>query len=287
MNQNTEPPSLHRHCLRALLAAAVLLCATWAHAFDHTHAQWTSLLAAHVQVSADGTRSRVDYAGLAQARPALRAYLASLSAVSAQTYASWSKAQRFAFLANAYNAFTIEKILTRYPHLTSIRDFGRVFGNPWKDRFFSLLGQRRHLDELEHTLLRAPGAFDEPRVHVAVNCAAIGCPMLANEAFVADRLNEQLEMLMRAFLSDRSRNRYNQQTHTLELSAIFDWYHEDFKGGGSSFLGWPRVASLQALGARYAQVLADQPEDREALRKGQSAIGFVEYDWSLNALRSP
>ncbi|HRK55951.1 MAG TPA: DUF547 domain-containing protein [Burkholderiaceae bacterium] len=287
MNRNSKQASFRWHGLRSLLAAAAILGAAWAHAFDHTHAQWTNLLAAHVQVSADGTGSRVDYAGFAQDRPALRTYLTSLSAVSTQTYDTWSKAQRFAFLANAYNAFTIEKILTRYPHLASIRDFGLIFGNPWKDRFFTLLGRRRHLDELEHRLLRAPGVFDEPRVHVAVNCAAIGCPMLANEAFVADRLNEQLETRMRAFLSDRSRNRYNRKTQTLELSAIFDWYHEDFKGGGHSFLGWPRLASLQALGARYAQVLADHPEDREALRQGQSTITFVKYDWSLNAITSP
>jgi len=34
-----------------------------------------------------------------------------------------------AFLINAYNAFTVRKVLTRYPDLKSIRDFGRVIGN--------------------------------------------------------------------------------------------------------------------------------------------------------------
>jgi hypothetical protein len=53
----------------------------------------------------------------------------------------WTKAQQQAFLVNDYNALTIEKILTRYPNIRSIREFGTVFGNPWKDRFFTLFGQ--------------------------------------------------------------------------------------------------------------------------------------------------
>ncbi len=115
----------------------------------------------------------------------LTAYLQSLSAVTPAQYAGWSKPQQYAFLANAYNAFTIEKILTRYPNLKSIRDFGTVIGNPWKDRFFTLLGKPQHLDGIEHETMRAPGAFDDPRVHVAVNCASVGCPMLSNRAFDA------------------------------------------------------------------------------------------------------
>ncbi len=147
--------------------------------------------------------------GLAQERAALAAYLQSLSAVTPAQYAGWSKSQQYAFLANAYNAFTIEKILTRYPDLKSIRDFGTVIGNPWKDRFFTLLGKPQHLDGIEHEMMRAPGAFDDPRVHVAVNCASVGCPMLSNRAFTADKLDAQLDELFTRFMSDRSRNRYN------------------------------------------------------------------------------
>lgn len=283
MNPNTKT-RLNWRWRQFLLAAAATLSTTLAHAFDHSHAQWTALLAQHVQVSVEGSSSSVDYLGFMKSRPALETYLVSLSAVSPQAYATWSKAQRFAFLANAYNAFTIQKILTRYPKLGSIRDFGRVFGNPWKDRFFNLLGKQRNLDEIEHELLRAPGVFDEPRVHVAVNCASIGCPMLASEAFQADRLDAQLEALMQAFLSDHTRNRFNAQTQTLELSSIFDWYGQDFKGGGQSFLGWPRVSSLRELGMRYADALANTAQDRETLRQGARAISFLDYDWSLNAL---
>lgn len=275
-----------RHRIAALLAAALALLAlvaTDARAqFDHRHAAWTALLQKHVRVAADGTSSRVDYRGFAADRARLRAYLASLSAVGADEYARWSKPQQYAFLANAYNAYTVEKILTRYPNLKSIRDFGLVFGNPWKDRFFTLLGKAQHLDGIEHDTMRAPGVFDDPRVHVAVNCASIGCPMLGREAFAADRLDAQLEDLMRRFLSDRTRNRYDAQTRTLELSQLFDWYADDFRKGGASFLGYPGFASLADLGARYAEQLADRDADRAALRAKTVSIRFVDYDWALN-----
>ncbi|GAB4466649.1 MAG: hypothetical protein OHK0044_06700 [Burkholderiaceae bacterium] len=269
---------------RWLLGVAFLVWAfaAPAHAFDHSHAAWAALLQKHVRVAPDGASSRVDYKGFAADRAQLQAYLKRLSAVDADEYANWTKPQQFAFLANAYNAFTIEKILTRYPNLKSIRDFGLVFGNPWKDRFFTLLGKAQHLDGIEHETMRAAGVFDEPRVHVAANCASVGCPMLAPQAFTPEKLDAQLEDLIRRFLSDRTRNRYNPQTKTLELSQLFDWYADDFKKGGRSFLGYAGFASLAELGARYAEQLADSAADRAALRALQVPIKFIAYDWSLN-----
>jgi Protein of unknown function, DUF547 len=248
-------------------------------AFDHAHAAWDALLRKHVKLINDGRASQVDYKGFVQERAALAAYLQSLSAVTPAQYASWNKPQQYAFLANAYNAFTIEKILTRYPNLKSIRDFGLVFGNPWKDRFFTLLGKPQHLDGIEHEVMRAPGTFDDPRVHVAVNCAAVGCPMLSNRAFTFERVNAQLDELFMRFMSDRSRNRYDPQAKMVELSRIFDWYGKDFEKGHKGF------SSVNDVVAKYADQLADALADREQLRTGQTPIKFLEYDWSLNDVR--
>ena len=248
-------------------------------AFDHTHAAWDALLRKHVRLINEGRASQVNYKGFAQDRAALAAYLQSLSDVTPAQYASWSKAQQYAFLANAYNAFTIEKVLTRYPNLKSIRDFGTVFGNPWKDRFFTLLGKQQHLDGIEHETMRAPGAFDDPRVHVAVNCASIGCPMLWNRAFTAERLDSQLDDLMQRFMSDRSRNRYNEQAKTVELSRIFDWYGKDFEKGHKGY------SSINDVVAKYADQLADAAADRAQLRTREVPVRFLEYDWSLNDVR--
>lgn len=262
--------------LVALLFAPLLALA---QGFDHTHAAWTALLARHVKVIANGNASQVDYRSFAAGRAALDAYVKTLSDVPAAEFAKWTRAQQFAFLANAYNALTIEKVLTRYPNLKSIRDFGRVIGNPWKDEFFTLLGAKHSLDWIEHETLRAPGIYDDPRVHVAVVCASVGCPMLSNEAFTAAKLDTQLEDLFRRFMSDRSRNRYDPQTKAVELSSIFDWYGKDFEKGHRGF------SSVQDVVVKYADQLADSPADRQLLRTGTVPIRFLDYDWSLNDIR--
>ncbi|HXZ49274.1 MAG TPA: DUF547 domain-containing protein [Usitatibacter sp.] len=262
---------------RRFLAVLVLAAAPLpAAAFDHTYAAWNALLAKHVRYIANGVASRVDYAGMARDRAQLKAVLADDEKVTRGDFDGWSKPQQEAFLVNAYNAFTIEKILTRYPDIRSIRDFGTFFGNPWKDRFFTLFGEPMNLDGIEHGMLRKVGVYDEPRVHVAVVCASVGCPMLRNEAYVADRLDAQLEDAMRRFLSDRTRNRYDPASGRLEVSKIFDWYGKDFEHG------WHGYTSVKAALAKYADLLADRPQDRERVRAQQAEVAFLDYDWSLN-----
>jgi hypothetical protein len=274
--------------MRLLVAAAFALCALTASAqgFDHSHQAWTTLLKKHVVLLAGGKASRVDYAGMAQDHAALKAYLQTLSAVPQAEFERWSKPQRMAFLVNAYNAFTVEKILTRYPDIGSIWDFGKIFGNPFKDEFFSLFGRPFSLDAIEHGLLRKPGAYDEPRVHFAVNCASVGCPMLREEAYVGTRLEAQLEQQALRFLSDRSRNRYNSADRRLEVSKIFDWFKEDWASGYRGFDDkTPAIHSRAAYFARYAELLADAPQDRARIREGKAPLDFLDYDWRLNDVR--
>lgn len=278
---------------RQLLGGAVALSlsglAVPTHAqsagFDHQHAAWTALLRKHVRLVRGGQTTQVAYAGFKADRAALKAYLDSLSAVSAAAFAGWTKAERQAFLTNAYNGFTVELILTRYPDLKSIKDLGSLISSPWKPKWIALLGGKVSLDDIEHAMLRKRGDYDDPRVHFAVNCASIGCPALREEAFVAARLDAQMDEQTLRFMSDRTRNRYNAPRGRLELSKIFDWYGEDFR------LGHRGIGSLQAFAARYADQLADAPahaaELRERVRAGGVDIAFTDYDWALNDVRDP
>lgn len=247
--------------------------------FDHSHAPWTALLRKHVRLVRGGQATQVDYAVFKADRAALKAYLDSLSAVTPAAFAGWPKAERQAFLINAYNAFTVELILTRYPDLTSIKDLGGLFSSPWKPKWIALLGGKVSLDDIEHAMLRKRGDHDDPRVHFAVNCASIGCPALREEAFVAARLDAQMDEQTLRFMSDRTRNRFNPQRGRLELSKIFDWYGQDFR------LGHRGIASLPAFAARYADQLADAPADRERIRAGGAPIAYTDYDWTLNDVR--
>jgi hypothetical protein len=245
-------------------------------AFDQNHAAWDALLKRHVLVAQNGSSSRVDYAGFYADQRAFQTYLDGLSSVAEAEYRGWTRAQQLAFLINAYNAFTVKLVLTRYPDLTSIKDLGSFLKSPWKKAFFMLLGAERSLDEVEQGLIRAPGAFDEPRIHFAVNCASIGCPMLRDGAYVAERLDAQLEDGVRRFLGDRSRNRYDPVSGELKVSRIFDWYKADFESGNRG------ISSVAQFLARYADSLADGASARAIVRQGQVKIRYLDYDWMLN-----
>ncbi|MBL8513431.1 MAG: DUF547 domain-containing protein [Betaproteobacteria bacterium] len=251
-----------------------------AQSFDHSHAAFTALLKKHVVLVDGGKATKVKYADLKKEQAPLKAYLDSLSTVSEATFNTWSKPQRMAFLINAYNGFTLELILQNYP-VKSIKDIGGVFDNRWKRKFFKLFGQDSFLDKIEHDTLRKPGAYNDPRIHYAVNCASIGCPALREEAFTADKLDKQLEEQAVRFLSDRSRNRF--ANGKLEVSRIFDWFKVDWESGYTGFDGkTPAIKSREEYFARYAKALSDNPADQQAIAGGKVAIGHLEYDWSLN-----
>lgn len=253
-----------------------------AMAFDHQHAQWDKLLKSHVFWGKDGSASWVRYADFKKERKALNRYLSGLSAVTRPEFDGWSKPQQLAFLINAYNAFTIELILTEYPDLDSIKDLGSFFSSPWKKEFFTLLGEKRHLDWVEHGMIREPGVYNEPRIHFVVNCASIGCPALRPEALTADRLESQLSDNTARFLRDESRNRYVPDDHTLAVSKIFDWYGEDFERG------WGGYNSLEEFFATHADHLAESEAGRQRIKAGDVEIDYLDYDWSLNgAARMP
>jgi hypothetical protein len=265
---------------RRLLLLAILLVLPFhaaAQSFDHSHKAWDALLKKHVVLISGGKSSQLDYAGMTKDREALKAYLATLSKVSEAEFNGWSKPQRMAFLINAYNAFTVEKILTRYPNLKSIWDFGKVFGNPFKDEFFVLLGRKFSLDAIEHGTLRKPGSYDEPRVHFAVNCASIGCPMLREEAYVAERLDAQLEQQAQRFLSDATRNRA--AGGKLEVSMIFNWFKEDWSSG------YQGIQSREQYFAKYAKLLTEDPNQQKLVADGKAPISHLDYDWTLNDAR--
>ena len=261
-----------------VLLAALPISAP-AQSFDHSHAAWTALLVRHVRLLDGGKASRLDYAAMANDRTALQAYTDTLSGVGAKAFAGFSKPQQMAFLINAYNAFTVELILTQYPKLQSIKDLGSLFQSPWKKEFVPLLGRTMSLDQIEHENLRAKGRYDDPRIHFAVNCASVGCPMLREEAYVATRLDAQLDEQALRFMSDRSRNRYDAAAGKLEVSKIFDWYGADFKQG---FKG---IDSLTGFFARYAVQLADAVPAQQRVKTGQAPVDFLEYDWKLNDVR--
>jgi hypothetical protein len=247
--------------------------------FDHTHAAWTVLLKKHLVLIDGGKASKMRYSGMAADRVKLKHYLGSLAKVSDGEFKSWHKNQQLAFLINAYNANMVEKILLRHPDIRSVWDYGKVFGNPFRDSFIDLFGRKVSLDNIEHDTIRAKGVHDDPRIHMAVNCASIGCPALREEAFTGDRIDAQLEEQAVRFLSDRTRNRYSAANNALEISEIFKWYSVDFTSGLNG------IKSLSQFFAKYADLLSDDPSHQKIIRDGKAEIRHLDYDWGLNDIK--
>jgi hypothetical protein len=259
---------------RLLIALIVMLSATSGHAGLLDHQKWDSLLKKHVTLLRGGQASEVDYAGMARDRAQLQSYLEAMSLVSQARFEQSSSTEQLAFLINAYNAWTVELILTAYPRLTSIKDPGGLFRSPWKKKFVVLLGETRSLDDIEHNLIRASSRYRDPRIHFAVNCASIGCPALRHEVYMGATLDAQLQDQVRLFLSDRSRNRLQQGD--LRASSMFKWYREDFEQG------WRGIKSLQQFFSQHSASLGLSQDEAGRLNTGQIDIEYLDYDWRLN-----
>ncbi|MBI5365055.1 MAG: DUF547 domain-containing protein [Planctomycetes bacterium] len=259
-----------------LLLVAVLLgfcpqapAARPAVAFDHSHAAWTAVLKKAV------VGDRIDYGALKKDHAELDGYLKTLHAVNPEELGAWTRSQQFAFWINAYNAHCISLVVSEYP-VESIKDLGSLLSPVWKKQFIDmpdlhLSGKPKKLSlhDIEHEILRPQ--FKDARVHAAINCASESCPPLRAEAFVATRLEEQLDAQVRAWLADKARNRFDSVKRRASVSAILEWFEDDFVRDGGSVAGWL---------AKYA------PETEAAwLKGGKVDLHSQDYSWKLNDLK--
>ena len=247
--------------LAAALVASVLVVVTVpSPAFDH--AVFDVLLRRHV------TAGLVDYDAFARS-PEFRAYLERLASARLE---GLPDPERLAFWINAYNAWTIEQI-NAHEERRSIRNINKSLGvlslkGPWSEKMVRAAGRTLSLDDVEHEIIRRQ--FDEPRIHFALVCAALGCPPLRSEAYAGEQLEEQLEDQARAFLRGSPlKNRVDVANRTVWASPILIWYKEDFGGDDES------------LGRFLARYWPEGPK-RALLLSGAFRLRKTDYDWSLN-----
>ncbi len=184
------------------------------------HATWDAMLKKYVTA-----KGNVNYKAWQKDTTDLVAYLKTISDNPPQS--SWTPNQKKAYWMNAYNAFTVRLVLARYP-VKSIKDIGGIV-SPWKLKFFTIAGKKSDLDYIEHSVLRVE--FNDPRIHVGINCASYSCPRLSNIAFTADNVEAELEKLMKEFVNDPTKNKITAEK--IEISEIFNWFEKDFTKNGS------------------------------------------------------
>lgn len=220
-------------------------------AVDHT--PWTTLLTRYVDDS-----GRVAYRDLqAQDRAAFTSYLETLAQAQPE---SMNESEEKAFWINAYNAIIVSGVLQGY---TAEGFFGRK-------RLFSwftgrIAGKDRTPDEIEHQILRKK--FADPRIHFTIVCASTSCPKLRREAYVAERLDMQLNDATAKFLNDPERNQIDAQG--VALSKIFDWFAEDFRTNAGSVVKFAR---------RFVS-----EEKKSRLNMQDNDLRYLAYNWTLNA----
>lgn len=231
--------------------------ATGGATFDHS--AWGAVLAAAARPAAGA----VDYGAVPRAQ--LDAYVA---AVAAAPLDQLPAPEQEALLINAYNALTVQLIVSQPARPASIRDLH----DPWKARRWTVGGHAVSLDDLEHGLLRP--LFQDPRLHFALNCASVGCPPLQAEPYAPATLDAQLDAATRQTLAQDRWLRV--EGGALHVTKLLDWYGGDFTREGWSPTAPTRQAWLATYGPPAVQAAVAADPDLP--------LKFVEYDWALNGV---
>lgn len=222
-------------------------------------------------VNAEGL---VDYERLKKNRQKLDEFNAAIGAVTPSTYDSWTEAEKIAFLVNAYNSFTLESIIDKYP-TKSIRNIIGV----WKIRKFDIVGEKLTLDHIEHQILRKE--FNQPGIHVALVCAAISCPPLRQEAFTGSQLEKQLDDQANKFLGNNQSLRIDRENNAVYFSSIFQWFGEDFEKTYAQEANIDGLNKTETAIVNYAHQYVNS-DAQKYLKQGGYQVKYSDYDWSLN-----
>ena len=250
--------------LLSWLLVPAVLCAT--PPFDH--GPFDQVLQEYVD-----DQGLVRYAVLAKDRAQLDAYVDSLGRYSPESHPDRfpTHEHELAYWINAYNAFTLRGVIDAYP-IASVKDAFALSGF-FNRQTFVAGGQEMTLDHIENKIIRP--TYQEPRIHFAVNCAALSCPQLENRAFTAPDLDARLERALMRFAQDP--NHVRLQGKKLHLSKLLDWYGEDFSVWFPP--GRPNPENMPTI-VNYLRPYL--PSDLAAGLTEDIAVEYNDYDWTLN-----
>lgn len=226
---------------------------------------WDTLLKKYVN-----EQGRVNYVAWKRDEPeVLTNWLSSIATLQINENAGASNInEQLALWVNLYNAFTVATILEKYP-IKSV--LPRVLGIPnwlgflwfFQRQIYVVGGKKYSLAEIENKILREK--LQEPRIHFAIVCASIGCPLLRAGAYYPDQVLSQLDNDARRFINNPDKVKYDAANNILYCSKIFKWYRQDF-----------------------LQVAPSIPEyirsylNTELPLTASTSVKYLYYDWNLN-----
>ena len=251
-------------------------------ASEFSYQAYTDLLAKYVNENGE-----VDYKSLRENRDALDKFNDAMANIPQETYDAWDNKAKLALWINAYNACTLTAIIDHYPiQLGSIiarvrfpQNSIRQIPGIWDKLSWTVIGKNYTLLEIETDILRKEFA-DEPRVHMAIVCASVGCPPLRNEPFRAENLEVQLTDQSEHFLATPDKLNIDRNENIVYLSSIFSWFGDDFVGKYATDKFPDHNKIMRAVLNFVSQYVSE--EDAAYLKSQDYATDFQSYDWTLN-----
>ena len=205
-------------------------------------------------------RGEVDFAALRDdtgdgGLGALERYVTAIAVIPLD--AAPTRDARLAHMVNAYNALSMYNVIASgIP--ASHNGFAKV--KFFVLRKFDIGGNVMSLYDFENNIIRK---LNEPRVHFALNCSAVSCPLLPRAMFTAEGLNEELDREARGFFERPENLSVDDAQRTVFFNEILKFYTEDFVPG--------HAPTLIAYAQRYSRQTI--PPD--------FSVTFRPYDWTI------
>jgi hypothetical protein len=198
----------------------------------------------------------VDYASILENRQLLDSVVVWIAYTNAD---SLDESDRKAFLINTYNVLAIKSVVDEYP-VASPLDVPGFFDK----RTHDVGGVEMSLDSLEKRVIF--GSYADARLHLALVCAARGCPPLHRTAFRGETLDAQLDAATRMALHKLHIIRLDPLKRIAYLSELFTWYRDDFVAESGTIGDFIRKYREPAIPEGYSTEM-------------------IPYNWELNEVK--
>ena len=247
-----------------LFLGVCIILVTPSVSFAYDTSAWQKFLDVYLK---DGL---VNYSTVRNNPAFLRDSISQLENTKKEEYDQWSKDEKKAFWINAYNVEAIKLVLDHYPLKKSLglqalrypTNSIQQIPDVWNQEVLTILGNKVSLNYIENEILRKE--FQDPRIHFAIVCASLGCPVLREEPYVSDQLDARLNDQVGKFILNPKKVRYDSHINTLYVSPIFKWFRDDFE----------KVGGIIAFVRKYMPSNVKLSDDAK--------IQWLDYDWSLN-----
>ena len=265
-----------------------------------------------IPISQDPYKSRVNYESLYQLGQSKDQELTSLLGLIERKMAVTNLShltpqKRASFYINAYNYTAIRLVHKGYidstgKKITSFLDLSKG-PNPLEIIYREVLPLHHgivSLEDLENKMIKGHFEFQrnsqessrgllDARFHLILSNTSISRPSLLNEAFRAEKLEEQIDFIVKAAFQDRERIATIKED-TLYLSRLFKWYKEDFEADKNSIAEFvshyaPELGSFKRV--KYLNYSYDinilKKEDGQGLSQTPDLPTLSEFEQSDSA----